>query len=84
VLTAWREPGRTASSTRSARIFERCGPRERSRSTTRRAATHLFALSLAELNQRRLDGPAKLARAEADASVVAGVRVFLRGYAPPR
>ena len=46
-----------------------------------RASTHFFALTLAELNQRRLDGPAKLSADEADASVVAGVRVFLRGYA---
>ena len=82
VLTAWREagPDRVEHELRAqlralreqgAIAFE----------DERRAATHLIALALAELNQRRLDGPARLAAAEADASVVAGVRVFLRGYA---
>lgn len=47
-----------------------------------RAATHLFALTLAEVNQRRLDGPARLTDDEADASIAAGVKVFLRGYSP--
>jgi len=46
-----------------------------------RAAHHLFALTLAELNARRLDGPSRLSAEEADASITAGVRVFLRGYA---
>jgi AcrR family transcriptional regulator len=46
-----------------------------------RAATHLFALALAELNGRRLDGPARLTAEAADESVVAGAAAFQRAYA---
>jgi AcrR family transcriptional regulator len=45
-----------------------------------RASTHLFALALAELNGRRLDGPAQLDADAADESVAAGVLAFLQGY----
>jgi AcrR family transcriptional regulator len=82
VLTAWKEagPDRVEHEVRAQlRALHDAG--ELVIEDEARAATHLFALTLAEINQRRLDGPARLTDDEADASIAAGIRVFLRGYA---
>jgi AcrR family transcriptional regulator len=47
----------------------------------RRAAQHLFALTLWEVSNRRVGRP-RLTGKAADAAIAAGVEVFARGYAP--
>jgi hypothetical protein len=83
VVTTWRQagPDRVEHEVR-AQLRALADAHELRIDDLPRAATHLFALTLAELNQRRLDGPARLTADEADASIVAGIHVFLRGYAP--
>ena len=83
VVTAWKAagPDRVEQEVR-AQLRALADAGELAIEDDARAASHLFALVLAEINQRRLDGPARLEADAADASLVAGIRVFLRGYAP--
>jgi AcrR family transcriptional regulator len=80
-VTAWAEAGpKRVERTVRAQLLALRDAGELRFDDEARAATHLFALALAELNGRRLDGPARLSADAADESVRAGVLAFLRAY----